>query len=150
MSGGKGGSQSTKVEIPQWLEDPSKRAIARGEDIAEIGYMPYMGPDVAAFSPTQQAAFNNTNQAANAFGMAGSSGTGMPAPTNFGGIQGYSSYPIVNDAVYQTRQANPDQARLYDQLFTADSSLGRAMTGQEPDPDLPASRIAASFGGKGG
>lgn len=135
--GGKGGSQSTKVEIPQWLEDPSKRAIQRGEDIAQIGYMPYMGPDVAAFSPTQEAAFNNTNAAANAFGMAGSSGTGMPAPTDFGGVQGYSSYPVFQGAVDEWAGANPDQAARYNALF-----------GSEGIASQPVPVAAPSAGGK--
>lgn len=71
MSGGKGGSQTTQVEIPKYLEDPIKQNIAQAQDMAKIGYIPQYGPDVAGFSPMQQAAFANTNQAAQAFGMSG-------------------------------------------------------------------------------
>lgn len=71
MSGGKGGSQTTQVEIPKYLEDPIKQNIAQAQDMAKIGYIPQYGPDVAGFTPMQQAAFANTNQAAQAFGMSG-------------------------------------------------------------------------------
>jgi hypothetical protein len=71
MSGGKGGSQTTQIEIPDYLEGPIRQNIAQAQDIAKIGYVPQYGPDVAGFSPMQQAAFSNTNQAAGAFGMQG-------------------------------------------------------------------------------
>ena len=143
MSGGKGGKSTSKVEIPKWLEDPAKRAISRGEDIAQIGYMPYMGPDVAAFSPTQMAAFGNTNQAASAFGMTPSAGTGMPPPTNYGGVQAYSSYPIYEQSVDAWRTANPQQAAQYDALFgnvapAAEAGAGAPTGAQAVDPFSPA------------
>ena len=68
MSGGKGGGQSTKTEIPVWAEEATKRNLARAEDVQRIGYMPYYGPDVAAFNPTQQLAMQNNMDAAAAFG----------------------------------------------------------------------------------
>jgi len=116
MSGGKGGSTSSKVEIPKWLEEPSKRAIARGEDMAQIGYQPWMGPDVAAFNATQNAAFDNTNNAAGAFGLSQGS-SGMPQPMDYNGFAGYSGYPIFDQARTDYEQANPQQAAAYDALF---------------------------------
>ena len=68
--GGKGGSQTTQVSIPPWLEQAAQRNIAKAEDISQIGFVPYMGPDVAAFTPMQQASFMNTGSAAQAFGLA--------------------------------------------------------------------------------
>ena len=118
MSGGKGGSTSSSVTIPKWLEDPSKRAIARGEDIAELPFRPWQGPDVAGFSPTQEAAFANTNQAADAFGVSQSTGTGLPAPTDYNGVSGYSSFPIFDNAKTAWQQANPEQAAAYEALFS--------------------------------
>jgi hypothetical protein len=119
MSGGKGGSQTSKVEIPAWLEDPSKRAIQRGEDIAAIGYTPYMGPDVAAFTPMQQSAFQGTSDAAGAFGMPSVDGmAGVPQAQQFsGGVQGYSSYPIFQQTMDQFRTERPGQAGAIDAMF---------------------------------
>ena len=99
--GGKGGSQTTKVEIPKWLQRAAQQNLARADEIATLGYVPRFGPEVAAFSPMQQAAFANTGQAAAAFGLPGGGMTGMegmPAPTEFaGGIQGSSSTPLYNE-----------------------------------------------------
>lgn len=88
MSGGKGGSQTTQIKIPDYLEDPIKQNIAQAQDIAKIGYVPQYGPDVAGFSPMQQAAFSNTNQAAGAFGMQGVNTAPQYAP-----MQGQSAQP---------------------------------------------------------
>ena len=70
MSGGKGGSQTTEVKVPQYIEDAAKANLARADEISRIGYTPYYGPDVAAFSPMQQASFQNTADTASAFGLA--------------------------------------------------------------------------------
>lgn len=116
MSGGKGGSQTSKVEIPKWMEDAAKRNIAQGERTAQIGYMPYYGPDVAAFSPMQEASFQNTADMASAFGMsAPSSGMeGMPQAQTFaGGMQGYSSAPMFEQSVDALRENRPGQYDMY-------------------------------------
>jgi len=119
MGGMLGGSQTTNTEIPQWLEDPSKRAIERGEQIAQLDYMPYMGPSVAAFSPMQEAAFGNTNAAASAFGLGAGQGTGMPAPQDYGGFSGYSAFPIYQQSVDQFAAAFPELAAQRDSFFGA-------------------------------
>ena len=97
------GSTQTKTEIPKWLEDASRGNLAMGNDVANIGYVPYYGPDVAAFTPMQQASFQNTGQAANAFGMAGGGLTGMegmPQAQQFaGGVSGYSSAPMFAETM---------------------------------------------------
>lgn len=111
--GGKGGKQTTKVEIPKWLERAAKQNLARADEIATLGYVPRFGPEVAAFSPMQQAAFANTGQAAGAFGLPGGGMTGMegmPAPTQFaGGIQGYSSVPLYNETLSALQANAPGQ-----------------------------------------
>lgn len=137
MSGGKGGSQTTKVEVPQYIEDAAKANLARADEISRIGYTPYYGPDVAAFSPMQQASFQNTADAAGAFGMSGGGMTGMegmPAPTTYaGGVSGYSSAPMYEQSLAQLQAQRPGQ---YD-----------AIMGQFIDP-MPSP--APSSGGKGG
>jgi hypothetical protein len=110
--GGKGGKQTTEVKIPKWLEEAAQRNLARADEIAQIGYVPYFGPDVAAFTPMQQAAFQNTGQAAQAFGMAAPSDpmAGMPQAQTFaGGVQGYSSAPMFQQSLDMLAAARPGQ-----------------------------------------
>lgn len=112
MSGGKGGSTSTSVKIPKWLETAAQSNLARADEIAKIGYTPYYGPDVAALTPMQQAAMQGTNQAAAAFGMPTVSDpmAGMPQAQTFeGGVQGYSAAPMFQQSVGQLAVQRPAQ-----------------------------------------
>ncbi len=115
MSGGKGGSQTTKVEVPQYIEDAAKANLARADEISRIGYTPYYGPDVAAFSPMQQASFQNTADTASAFGLAAPTSQqdimgGMPAPTTYaGGVSGYSSAPMYEQSLAELQAQRPAQ-----------------------------------------
>lgn len=141
--GGKGGSQTSKTEIPQWVEDASRANLARADEIAQIGYTPYYGPDVAAFSPMQQAAFQNTGQAASAFGMAGGGMTGMegmPQAQDFGGgLLGYSSQPIYQNSLDTFAQQRPDQYQAMNNLF---------MDPGTPQAPVPQKTASGMGGGK--
>ena len=121
MSGGKGGSQTSQVKIPAYIEEASKANLARANEIAQLGYTPYFGPDVAAFSPMQQAAFANTGQAAQAFGLSGGGMTGMEgmpqAQPMAGGGYGYSSAPIYEAALGQLQQRAPAQYDFITGMF---------------------------------
>lgn len=109
--GGKGGSTTSEVKVPEWLNSAAQGNVAKAQEMSKIGYADYRGPDVAAFTPMQQAAFANTSGAANAFGLASSPGmAGMPAPTTYaGGVQGYSSAPIYDQAKAEMMRLNPAQ-----------------------------------------
>ena len=110
--GGKGGSTSTEVSIPAWLEDAAKSGLARGTQAAGIGYAPYIGPDVAASTPLQEAAMFNTGQAASAFGLGPSPApsAGMPTVQTFAdGTRGYSAFPLYEQAVNALKMRDPDQ-----------------------------------------
>ena len=114
MSGGKGGRESTEVKIPAWLEDAAKESLARGAYTSEIGYTPYYGPDVAAMTPIEIAANQGLASAAGAFGLPGgelSMGTeGMPMPQTFaGGVQGYSSGGLYDQALAELEARRPGQ-----------------------------------------
>lgn len=109
MSGGKGGSSTTTVQIPAWLEQAAQQNIARADVLSTIGYTPYYGPDVAAFTPMQEAAFAGTNTAANAFGMATPTASGLPQAQSFGGVAGYSSAPMYQDSLAALQGAAPGQ-----------------------------------------
>jgi hypothetical protein len=71
--GGKGGKKETvtKTEIPQWVRGPAERNLRRAEDVQQIGYMPWYGPEVAGFTPAQNAAFDTNIGAGEAFGLLG-------------------------------------------------------------------------------
>lgn len=120
--GGKGGSQTTKMEIPKWIEEPATRNLARAEAAQKIGYMPYSGPQIAAFNPMQQAAMQANIGAGEAFGLLAPGSLqplqGMPAPQTYaGGMQGYSSMPLYDQAVAELQSRSPNQVAAYNQLF---------------------------------
>lgn len=118
MSGGKGGSETSEVKIPQYIEDASKSNLALAEKLSNIGYVPYYGADVAAFNPMQQAAFQGTQQAASAFGMPTGEGQYMPQATQFaGGVQGYSSAPMFEQAQQNLAQYRPAQSNYMNSFF---------------------------------
>lgn len=69
MSGGKGGSQTSSVEIPAWAQTAMQENLQRAKQAAQIGYQPYYGPDVAAFTPMQEAGMQSSYDAAAAYGL---------------------------------------------------------------------------------
>lgn len=110
--GGKGGSTTTSVEIPAWLENAAQTNLARADQLSTIGYTPYYGADVAALTPMQQASMQNTNQGAAAFGMAAPTDAmaGMPQAQTFaGGVQGYSSGGLYDQALSELQTRRPGQ-----------------------------------------
>ena len=122
--GGKGGQKETvsKTEIPKWIEDPAKRNLRRAEQVQQLAYMPWYGPHVAAFTPTQNAAFQGNIDAAEAFGLLSPNTltptTGMPAPTEFaGGVSGYSAIPLYEQALAELEAKDPGTVAQYNALF---------------------------------
>lgn len=108
--GGKGGSQTTEVQIPAWLQAAAQRNIARAEDLAQFGYTPYYGPDVAALTPQQIAAQQGINAAAQAFGMPTADVmAGMPQATDYNGMMAYSSQPLYQQSLDALRTNMPAQ-----------------------------------------
>ena len=140
MSGGKGGSTSSSVTIPEYIEEAARRNLAKAEGISQIGYVPYYGPDVAAFTPFQQAGFQQTADVASAFGMGPQMSQadimgGMPAPTEFaGGVRGYSAAPLYQQAVDELAAQRPAQAQ-YIESFFIDPVTGQAGTRVQPAVD---------------
>ena len=123
MSGGKGGSTSSSVEIPEYIEKAAQRNLNKAERISQLGYVPYYGPDVAAFTPMQQASFQNTADVAGAFGMSAPTSQqdimgGMGAPTQYaGGVSGYSSAPIYQQSLDELARQRPAQKSYMDSFF---------------------------------
>ena len=125
MRGGKGGRSNTETTMPKFAETALQQGIGMATDMSALGYTPYYGPDVAAFSPQQQAAFEGTNQIADAFGMPSGSGQQYmtQAQTFEGGIQGYSSAPAFEQSVDQLAMQRPGQAD-YLESFSIDPMTG--------------------------
>ena len=150
--GGKGGSQSTSVQVPAWLEQAAQGNLARADRAAQIGYTPYYGPEVAAFTPMQQAAMQGTNQAASAFGMAAPAETGMPQAQTFaGGVQGYSSAPMYEEALAALQQNAPGQYNAIRNMFLDPQGTGAytPSQGQQAAPVAPeGSNWFANTGGR--
>lgn len=144
-----GGSKTQKSEVPGFVTEGGNFGVDRAMDLAQMGYMPYFGPDVAALSPMQYSGMQNTNSAAQAFGMAapamgggqpaqaaqagGQAGgpaaidplTGLPSMAgNYGGMQAYSSGDLYQGAIDQLAQRRPGQFAAYENMFI-DPQAGR-------------------------
>lgn len=147
MGGGKGGSSTTSVQIPAWLEDAAKRNLAKADTISTMGPTPYYGPDVAALSPMQEAAMMNTNMGASAFGLNAPMGTGMPQAMDFGGgVRGYSSAPLYEQARQELSYRLPGQFAALNEPFR--DPITGAMPGGVYDPSyMPGAPVAAGGGG---
>lgn len=157
--GGSGGSQTQTNDIPEWLKPYAKENLERAKVAQTIGYQPYYGPDIAAFNPTQMAAFNSNIGAAEAFGMVpqGSLAAmqGMaPAPQTFaGGIQGYSSGSLFDQAVAELAARRPGQASAYNKLFVDPysgeyQSLYQGPTNEDRNPVGIATQVINPFPGR--
>jgi hypothetical protein len=131
MSGGKGGSATSAQQIPEYLSEAAEANIGRAEQAQQLGYQPYYGLDVAAMNPTQQLAGQQNIQTAQAFGMAPEgmqAFSGMPEAQQQGGMFGYSSAPLFEQAVAAAQQADPTQAEIYGSLFGRDTGYGREVS----------------------
>ena len=120
--GGKGGGRKTTTEttVPEWVRGPADRNLQRAEALQQIEYMPYYGPQVAAFNDNQAAAFQNNNNAASAFGLLAPTDamSSMPTPTTYAnGMKGYSSIPLYDQAMQELTASNPDNMDAYNSLF---------------------------------
>jgi hypothetical protein len=113
----KGGSQTTTMSIPSWLEQPTRRNIQRAEEISQIGYIPRMGPEVAAFTSPQYQAMANNNRMAQAYGLE-TKPIDVPDAQEFaGGLEGYSSYAPFEEMIRQIRDRRPHQYTAHQGQF---------------------------------
>ena len=127
MAGGGSETQTSTVEIPQWLQEAAQSGLARGTQAAGIGYVPYRGPDVAALTPLQEAAMFNTSQASSAFGLGASPlpSAGMPTVQTFAdGTRGYSAFPLYEQAVNDLRMRDPAQYAKLMAPFSGEGQFG--------------------------
>lgn len=103
--GGKGGSSTTKVELPPELQQGAAEVLAAGLRSASLPYSPNRGVTVAAFTPQQKQAMRGATRGARAFGLArdGKVDFGLPqAQRNDMGIKGYSTAPLYDEMINQS------------------------------------------------
>lgn len=143
-----GGGDETKVKAPEWWTDAAKKALAAGEKVAKIGYVPYMGPDVAAFSPQQVDAMQQAADWSAAFMTPGQAAidvesTLMPATDYGGGLRGYSSFGGFQDSIAALRDTYPGIYK-YISSFFIDPVTGKfpgtgdpGIPGGDPNPPPP-------------
>lgn len=152
MSGG-GGSTTTiqKTELPQWLQDAAKQNLERAEYVSKLGYVPQYGNDVAAFSPMQQNAFQNTSDAARAFGLQASANPNayMPqATTDNLGFTGYNSGAMFDQYLANLQAQRPAQYGAMQDMFinpqTGDQNVLFTPVGSIASPDSSAGAQAAA------
>jgi hypothetical protein len=146
MGGILGGSNKTTVTVPQFLEDAARQNLARADQISQIGYTPYYGPEVAAMTPNQIAAMQNTASGANAFGLAAPSDVmaGMPQVQDFGGVQGYSSGAMYDQALRELQARAPGQYQAIANMFI------NPQTGAQPMAPFGRGQPVGGLGGLGG
>ena len=146
----KGGTTSGSTEIPAWLENAAIENINKARDVSQIGYTPYYGPDVAAFSPMQQQSMQSTGNAASAFGLAPQgfdAMAGMPQAQTFaGGMQGYSSAPLYEQSLDKLFANAPAQYNAMNNMFID------PFTGARPQGNYAASptQVSQMSSGNGG
>lgn len=121
MGFGGGSSESTSTaQLPAWLEDAAKQNLARSQYVAQLGYVPQYGVDVAGFTPMQQSAMQNTANTAAAFGLQAPTDVmaGMPAmQTDANGFTGYSSGNIFDQYKANLAQRAPGQFGALSAMF---------------------------------
>jgi len=119
--GGKGGSNTSAQSIPEWVSGPAQENLAQARVAGQIGYMPYYGPEVAGLSPMQQQSMQNTHSGLQAFGLApeGQYQSGLPPAQTFaGGVQGYSSGNLFDQAVAELALRQPEIAAQYKKFYS--------------------------------
>ena len=148
----KGGTTSGSTEIPAWLESAAIENINKARDVSQIGYVPYYGPDVAAFSPMQQQSMQSTGNAASAFGLAPqgfNAMAGMPQAETFaGGLQGYSSAPLYEQSLDKLFANAPAQYRAMNSMFI-DPFTGAAPRNAYNATPMQSSQMMSGGGGGG-
>tara|TARA_B110000093_G_scaffold81859_1_gene88749 strand:- start:162 stop:1226 length:1065 start_codon:yes stop_codon:yes gene_type:complete len=150
----KGGTTSGSTEIPAWLENAAIENINKARDVSQIGYVPYYGPDVAAFSPMQQQSMQSTGNAASAFGLAPqgfNAMAGMPQAETFaGGLQGYSSAPLYEQSLDNLFANAPAQYRAMSDMFIDPFTGAAPRSGYGATPIQTGQMISGGGGGGGG
>ena len=151
----KGGSTTSEVKVPEYIEAAAQRNLNRADKVSQLGYVPEYGPTVAAFTPNQQAAFQNTANTADAFGMSAPTSQrdimgGMAPPTTYAnGVQGYSSAPMYEQMLAELAAKRPGQ-KSYIDSFSIDPQTGAPGANAAAPIDYTQPNPSGNTGGGGG
>ena len=131
MSGGKGGS-TTRTEVPQYIQDATQNNLGAAQRIAQMGYVPYYGPDVAGSNPQMQASWQAANGAARAFGMATGAPQNLQGRDFGGGLNGFSSGNGYEAALRELAARRPQQFQQMQRLFGQPQAPAQQMPAPQP------------------
>lgn len=110
-------TQTQDFKLPPWYEKAVKDMLASGKNIASGGYVPYIGPDVAAMAPQTAAGIQGTDAMSAAFGMPTSGGSYLPQAQEFaGGVKGYSSFPGFEQSMEALKAKYPGMYEFLSQF----------------------------------
>jgi|DEB0MinimDraft_6_1074348.scaffolds.fasta_scaffold00653_5 hypothetical protein len=154
MSGGKGGSQSAQVQIPQWAEDAARQNIARAQAVQNMPYAPIMGPTMAGFTSGQKAGMESQAALAQRMGIIPQSydvASGyMPGEIDVGnGLTAYASYPGAKERVLAAFEENPALQRSYESLY-ANAPTYQEIRTADLMSQLPSNTLDALMASQGG
>ena len=137
-------TQTQTQTIPPEVTAANAAMLARGQKLAELGYIPYMGIDVAGINPAERAAMENVGQMASAFGLAAPETSQISAPeVTMGGMTGYTSFPMYEGALERFRETRPDQYEAYAEALGYDPLTGEKKAAPVPVYSAPAAPAAA-------
>jgi hypothetical protein len=60
-------SSTTQVQLPEWYTQYTTDMLGKAQAVSNLPYAQYTGPRIAGFTPTEQAGFEATKQAATAY-----------------------------------------------------------------------------------
>ena len=126
MSGGKGGSQSSQVEIPGYMEDALRQQLARAQAVQNMPYAPVMGPTMAGFTSGQKAGMESQAALAQRMGIIPESydvtAGYMPGAEDVGGgLSAYASYPGAQQRIEAAYRENPQLQRAMEAMYTPET-----------------------------
>jgi hypothetical protein len=61
------GTQTIQTQLPEWYSQYTKDMLGKAQAVSNLPYAQYGGPRIAGFTPTEQAGFAATKEAAEAF-----------------------------------------------------------------------------------
>lgn len=114
-------SKTSQKEATQTIDPMLNAEAQRNFELARLaaalGHNPYKGETIADFTPAQQAAFQNIDSAASAFGMSGgaSEPTSTGATTGAYGIRGYSPEDAMRESGSLTPELEAALSEFYAQ-----------------------------------
>jgi len=142
-----GGSQSTEVKVPEYIERGGKELLAEAQKVMKIPYAPLYGPTVAAFNEADRASRSNVNAMAKAFGMAGAGDFSMPEEIDVGGVRGYSSAPLYEQALEELKTRQPGTYQAIMNQFIDPMGQGGITDFQNMTPEQRAEYIRRMYSG---